>query len=183
EPLAISALFTRGNEEKVRNAIELALRLARTLNDHERELGLLAGLHIFMTHVGQFREAVEVSWRSLELARKVGSPAGIVMSEWMLGCAYHLTGNQAEALRHMEEGFKQAAAHGVTKIDIYGYGHRIRAIIVLARALWLTGAVDRAAQVARQAIEEAERSEQSMSIFLALLYASTVFLWRGDIEE
>src|SRR5690606_27642185 len=42
---------------------------------------------------------------------------------------------------------------------------------------------DRAAQVARQAVEEAELDEQPMSMFLALLYASTVFLWRGDIEE
>src|SRR5690606_4552248 len=79
--------------------------------------------------------------------------------------------------------FKQAAAHGVTKLTIYGYGHRVRAIIVLARVLWLSGAADRAAQVARQAVEEAELDEQPMSMFLALLYASTVFLWRGDIEE
>src|SRR5690606_19658950 len=151
EPLAISALFTRGNEEKVRNAIELALRLARTLNDHERELGLLAGLHICMTRVGQFREAVKVSWRSLELARKVGSPTRIVMSQWMLGCAYHLVGDQLGALRHTEEGFKRAATHGAMKVDLLGFGHRIRALNVLARALWLSGISDRAAQVARQA--------------------------------
>src|SRR5690606_2593031 len=133
--------------------------------------------------LGRFREAVEVSWRSLELARKVGSSAGLVMSEWMLGCAYHLTGDQVAALLHMEEGFKQAAAHGVTKVTIYGYGHRVRAIIVLARVLWLSGAADRAAQVARQAVEEAELDEQPMSMFLALLYASTVFLWRGGIRS
>jgi predicted ATPase/DNA-binding winged helix-turn-helix (wHTH) protein len=183
EALAFSALFTHANVDEVRNSIERALRLAQTLNDHERELGLLAGLHIFKAHVGQFREAVDVSWRSIELARRVGSPAGIVTSEWMLGCAYHLAGDQAGALRHIEEGFKQAAVHGTIKVDLLGFGHRTRALVVLARALWVSGAVDRAAQVANQAVEDAEQNEQPVSVLVALLYASTVFLWRGDVEE
>src|SRR5690606_37603820 len=183
EALAFSALFTHANVDEVRNSIERALRLARTLNDHKRELGLLAGLHIVKAHAGQFREAVDVSWRSLELARGVGSPAGIVMSEWMLGCAYHFAGDQAGALRHIEEGFKQAAAHGAIKVDLLGFGHRTRALVGLARALWLSGAADRAAQVAHQAVKEAEQNEQPVNVFVALLYASTVFLWRGDIEE
>ena len=184
EALAISALLTRGSRDEVRNSIERALCLARTLNDHERELGLLAGMHIFMIEVSNSRAAVEVSLRSIELARKVDSPAGIVMSEWMLGCAYLLAGDQPGAIRHIEEGFKQAAARGVTKIDMYGYGHRTRALIVLARALWLSGASDRAAQVAHQAVKEAGQNEQPVNVSVAeLLYASTVFLWRGDVKE
>lgn len=184
EALAISALLTRSNGDEVRDSIERALRLARTLNDHERELGLLSGLHIFLIEIGHSHGAVEVSRRSIELARSVDSPAGIVMSEWMLGCAYFLAGDQVGALRHIEEGFKQAAARGVTKVDMYGYRHRTRALIVLARALWLSGAADRAAQVACQAVEEAKQNEQPVNVFVAeLLYASTVFLWRGDVEE
>src|SRR5690606_38340537 len=115
EALAISALFTRVDRHDLRNSIERGLSLARTFDDHERELSLLAGQHIVMCHIGCFREAVEVSWRSLELVRRIDSPGGIVMSEWMLGCAYHLAGDQVNALRHTEEGFKHAAAHGDRK--------------------------------------------------------------------
>ena len=183
EALAMSALFTRVNRVELGHAIERGLNLARTLDDHERELGLLAAQHIVFCHVGRFREAVDVGWRSLELARKVGSPGGIVMSEWMLGCAYHFLGDQAGALNHTEEGFKQAAAHGGMKVDRLGFGHRTRALIVLSRALWLSGAADRAAEVARQAVAEAETDEQPMSMLVALMYASTVFVWRGDVEE
>ena len=183
EALAISALFTRVDRDELRDSIDRGLNLARTFGDHEREIGLLAGQHIVMCQMGHFREAVEVSWRSIEVARSVGSPAGIVMSEWMLGCAYHLAGNLADARRHTEEGFKEAAAHGALKIDRLGFGHRGRALIVLARTLWLTGAADRAAEFARQAVEEAESDGQPMSMLVALLYASTVFLWRGDVEE
>src|SRR5690606_31632795 len=71
EALAISALFTRAGVEDVRTSGELALRLARALNDLQRELGLLWGLHAFISHFGQFREAVDVSRRSSDLARRV----------------------------------------------------------------------------------------------------------------
>jgi len=183
EALVCSALFTGVDRDELCDSIEQGLHLARKFEEHERELELLAGQHIVMCHIGRFREAIKVSWRSLELARKVDSSAGIVMSEWMLGCAYHLAGDQEAALRHIGEGFRQAAARGVSKVDIYGYGHRTRALIVWARALWLNGAADRAAQVARQAVEEVDPDEQPMTMFVALLYASTVFLWRGDVDE
>ena len=183
ESQAISALFTRGNGDQVRYSIEQALRLAQDLNDESRELGLLAGLHIFMTHVGHFCEAVQVSGRSLELARRAASPVGVVMSEWMLGCAYHLAGHQAVAVRHIEEGFKLAASHGAVKVDMLGFGHRIRALNVLARALWLSGFPDRAAEIARQAVKEAEQNGQPVNIFVATVFASTVFVWRKDVEE
>jgi predicted ATPase/DNA-binding winged helix-turn-helix (wHTH) protein len=183
EALAISAMFTRGNGADVREAIEHGLRLAQAFGDRQRELALLAGLHIFMTRVGDFEGAVEVGRRSIELARAIDSAAGIVMSEWMLGCAFHLIGDREGAVRHTEEGFKQAAASGVTKVDLFGYGHRTRALIVLARSLWLGGAVDRAAQVARQAVEETEQGDQPINRCIALLYSATVFIWRGDADE
>jgi predicted ATPase/DNA-binding winged helix-turn-helix (wHTH) protein len=181
--LAFSALFIRTDVEEIRRLIERALRLAQDLSDHERELDLLAGLHMFMAHVGDFMGTIEVSQRSVELARRVGSAESIVMSEWMLGCAYHLAGDQASALRHLELGFKHATTHSETKIYLLGFSHRTRALVVLARTLWLCGDVDRAARVARQAVEDAGQNEQPVSVFVALLYASTVFLWRGEVEE
>jgi len=183
EALGISAMFTRGNGGDAREAIEHGLRLARALDDQQRELALLAGLHIFMTRVGDFGGAVEVGRRGVELAQRIDSAEGLVMAQWMLGCAFHLVGDQASALRHCEEGFEQAAARGVTQVDLFGYGHRTRALIVLARTLWLMGAVDRAAEVARQAVGEAEQGAQPVNRCIALLYSSTVFLWRGDAGE
>nr|WP_172125485.1 winged helix-turn-helix domain-containing protein [Devosia sp. 919] len=181
--LAMSALFTRVDRSDLHETIERGLSLARKLKDHKRELELHAAQHIVMTHLGRYGEAVEVGSRSLELAHQAGYATGIVMSEWMLGCAYHFAGDHASAIRHTEEGFKQAERLGTTKVDVLGFAHRTRALNVLARALWLSGAPDRAAQVARQAVAEAELDEQPMSMLVALTYATTVFLWRGDIEQ
>ena len=183
EAEVISALYIRVDRDDLRNSIRIGLSLARTLDDHERELSLLAAQHIGLCHTGHFCEAVDVSLRSLQLAQRAGTPAGIVMSEWMLACAYHFLGDQAGALRHCKQGFKKGFAHGTINVDLHGFAHRTRALIVLARAFWLSGAVDRAAQVARQAVEEAEQDEQPMTKLVALTYSATVFLWRGDIEE
>ncbi len=55
EALAASAMFTRGNGDDVRKTIEDALRLADALGDQQRQLHLLAGLHIFMIRIGDPR--------------------------------------------------------------------------------------------------------------------------------
>ena len=47
EALALSSMFTRGNTDEVRAAIERGLALAENLNDRTHELELLAGLNIF----------------------------------------------------------------------------------------------------------------------------------------
>jgi ATP/maltotriose-dependent transcriptional regulator MalT len=43
--------------------------------------------------------------------------------------------------------------------------------------------VDRAAQVARQSVEEEAQSDQPVNRCIALLYSATVFLWRGETVE
>jgi Predicted ATPase len=183
EAEAMSALYTRVDRDSLRDSIRIGLSLARTLDDHQGELSLLAAQHIVLCHMGNFVEAVDVSLRSLELAQRAARPDGIVMSEWMLACAYHFLGDQAGALRHCKQGFKTGFANGTMNVDLHGFAHRTRALNVLARALWLSGAVDHAAQVARQAVEESEQDEQPMSKLVALTYSATVLLWRGDLEE
>jgi len=49
----------------------------------------------------------------------------------------------------------------------------------IAGALWLRGFSDRAARVARQAIEELA-VQQSLTLCIALTYTATVFFWTGD---
>src|SRR5690606_35587050 len=90
EAHAISAMPSRGNGAEVKASIEQGLRLALALGDHQRELALLAGMHIFLTRIGDFHGAVEVGRRGIELAQQIDSAEGIVMSEWMVGCAFHL---------------------------------------------------------------------------------------------
>src|SRR5262249_11058596 len=62
----------------------------------------------------------------------------------------------------------------------FGFHYRNRARIALARNLWLRGHADRAAAVARQTIDEAAALDHAVTLCVALIWASSIFLWIGD---
>jgi predicted ATPase/DNA-binding winged helix-turn-helix (wHTH) protein len=180
ESQAISAMFTLGNDGSVRAAIQRGLDLASVLRDHPRQLQLLAGLNIFLTRIGDFQSALHVAEKSAELARTMADPAAAMMADWMLGVVHHLMGDQRAALVHCESGFAPEAALQRMNRQYFSYDHRIRALVALARTLWLQGFADRAASVAWQAIDESAELDQPVNLCISRIYTTTVFLWRGD---
>jgi predicted ATPase/DNA-binding winged helix-turn-helix (wHTH) protein len=179
--LALSSMFTKGNGDEVRAAIERGLALAETIEDRDRQLQLLAGLNNFLTRIGDFRGALTVAEQGVAVARAAKNTAALVMTDWMLGVSYHLVGNQAAAQRHCEDGMVRAVELGQLNTNFFGYDHRIRALVALARAQWLRGFSEQALRTAQQAIDEAERRNHPVSVCISLIYAGSVFLWRGDL--
>jgi predicted ATPase/DNA-binding winged helix-turn-helix (wHTH) protein len=183
EALALSSMFTKGNGDGVRAAIERGIALAETFEDRDHQLQLLAGLNIFLQRIGDFRGALTVAEQGVAVARVAKNMAGLVMTDWMLGVSQHLVGNQAAAQRHCEDGMANAVELGQLNTNFFGYNHRIRALVALARALWLRGFSEQALRTAQQAIDEAERRDHPVSVCISLIYAAPVFLWRGDLER
>jgi tetratricopeptide (TPR) repeat protein len=101
----------------------------------------------------------------------------------MLGISHYLQGNQASAQRHCERGLTLAAERSGFNGNYFGCDHRIRALVALARVLWLRGFSDRALKTAQQVIDEASSQEQPISICISLMYCSSVFLWTGDLTS
>jgi hypothetical protein len=174
-------MFTKGNGDEVRAAMERGLALAETFEDRDHQLQLLAGLNIFLTRIGDFRGSLTVAEQGMAVARAAKNAAGLVMTEWMLGVSHHLVGNQAAAQRHCEGGMANAVELGHLNTNFFGYDHRIRALVALARTLWLRGFSERALRTAQQAIDEAERRDHPVSVCISLIYAAPVFLWSGDL--
>jgi predicted ATPase/DNA-binding winged helix-turn-helix (wHTH) protein len=181
--LAASVMFTRGNSDEVRKAIEDALSLADTLGDQRYQMHLLVGLGIFLTRIGDFRDALAVAQRSITVTQAIGSPGVIATGESVLGVAYHLVGDQEGARRHCERGLTKAEAAGAAKVTFFGYDHEIRALLALARCYWLIGFPDRAAKTARRVIDVAASRNHPVNLCMTLIYTATVFLWRGDLDE
>lgn len=181
--LALSSMFTRGNSEGVRRAIERGIGLAEALRDGQYKLHLLAGLNIFLTRVGDFRGALACAERSMLVASELGEEPGIIMAEWMLGVAHHLVGNQAAAQRHCERGLELEEASGGQRIDFFGYDHRVRALVALARATWLRGMPEKGLKFADQAVQEATEREHPVSVCISLIYTLPVYLWSGEFER
>ncbi len=183
EALAISSMFTRGNSQAVLSAILDGLELAEFLGDRSRELRLLAGLNMFCTRTAQFVDSLAVAERARRLAHQQADPSAMVMTEWMVGVSHHLSGHQAEAEAHITTGFALADDLPRRDFDLFGYDHRVRALIALPRALWLRGRPDRAAAVARQAIAEADRRRNPINVCISLIYTPAVFMWREEWAE
>lgn len=178
--VAVSAMFTQGSTDQVRNAFVRGIELTRLLSDPHFELRLLRGFHIYLTRIGDYRRALELSERAVIVARTVDDPADRLTADWMLGVAQHLKGDQAEAVVHCGSALSAALpAHQRTVLRL-GYDDRIIALVALARALWLAGSPDRAVEAARFTISEAERLDQPVTLGIALIWMTYVFLWCGD---
>ena len=180
ESQAISSMFTERDNESVRAAIQHALEVASVLRAGPRQLRLMAGLNIFLYRIGDFRGALRVAEDSAAVARSLSDPAAVVMADWMIGIAHHLMGDQRAAQLHSESGLAHEAAIRWKNRPLLGYDHRICALAALSRTLWLRGFADRAASVARQAVEEASQLNNPLSLCAALTPMVTVFFWMGD---
>jgi predicted ATPase/DNA-binding winged helix-turn-helix (wHTH) protein len=181
--LAVSSMFTMGNSDEVRAAIESGLALAEKLNDRPHQLELLAGLNIFLTRIGDFNGALAIAERATAVAQAARNAADLVVAEWMLGVSHHLVGNQLAAQRHCEDGMVHAAELGAFNPNFFGYDHRVRALVALARTLWLRGLSNQALRTAHHAISEAVGRDQPVSICISLIYSESVYLWTGDWDR
>jgi predicted ATPase/DNA-binding winged helix-turn-helix (wHTH) protein len=181
--LAASAMFTRGNSDEVRRAIEDALSLADALGDQQYLMHLHVGLGIFLTRIGDFGGALAVAQRGITITQAIGSPGVIATGESVLGVACHLVGDQVGTRRHCEPALTKAEAADAAQLAFFGYDHEIRALIALARCYWLIGFPDRAAKTARSVIDLATKRDHPVNLCMTLIYTATVFLWRGDLDE
>jgi predicted ATPase/DNA-binding winged helix-turn-helix (wHTH) protein len=181
EALAMSSMYTRGQSDQVRNAIERGLTLAEAFQDRGRQLRLLFGLSIFFTRLGDIRGALAVAKQGGVIAQTAKHPAGTVWAECWVGTAHHFLGDQAAAQLHLERSMTLAIELGTFNANFFGYDHRIRAPVGLARTLWLRGLSDQALRLLQRAIGEATSRGHPVSICFSLGYASAFLLWTGDL--
>jgi tetratricopeptide (TPR) repeat protein len=181
EALAMSSMYTRGQSDQVRNAIERGLTLAEAFQDRGRQLRLLFGLSIFFTRLGDIRGALAVAEQGGVIAQTAKHPAGTVWAECWVGTAHHFLGDQAAAQLHLERSMTLAIELGTFNANFFGYDHRIRAPVGLARTLWLRGLSDQALRLLQRAIGEATSRGHPVSICFSLGYASAFLLWTGDL--
>src|ERR1700722_5061616 len=180
EALAMSSMLTRGNSDQVRAEFERGLALAEAFQDRGRQLRLLAGLNLFFIRLGDVRGALAVAEQAGVIAQAAKHPAGTVWAECWLGITHHFLGDQAAAQRHCERSMALAVELGTLNVNLFGIDRRIRALVFLARPLWLRGFADQALRTVQTAIGEAASRDHPVPICLSLVHASTILLWTGD---
>jgi predicted ATPase/DNA-binding winged helix-turn-helix (wHTH) protein len=182
EALAVSLMLTKGNGEEVHAALTTAVSLAQVLNLPDHQMRLFAAQHTFLVRIGDFRGAAAVAEQNEALAKRIADPTGMMIANWMLGASHHLLGDQASARRHCETALKPELIQNSNLIRS-GNDQRIRALVVLARSLWLEGKASRAVTVATQALHQANALDHPVSLCFCWIYTVDIFLWTGDWSE
>lgn len=181
--LGLSQMFTRGNSDQVRHALERSLEVAEALGDAASQVQLLARLQIFHERIGDFVVSLSYAHRGANVAATINDETARATADSLVGLCNHLTGDQAKA-RPLLEAAISGAAHPAHVSTIYsGFDHANRARIALARTLWLQGYPAQAVAVARQAVDEARRLDHPVTLCIALIWAVSVYLWVGDLER
>jgi predicted ATPase/DNA-binding winged helix-turn-helix (wHTH) protein len=180
EALAMSSMLTRGHSDRVRAELERGLALAEAFQDHARQMRLLFGLNLFLTRLGDIGGVLAVAKQAGLIAQTAKHPAGAVWAERWEGIAHHVLGDQAAAQLHLERGMALAVEFGAFDANSFGFDQRIRALVFLARALWLRGFSDQALRIAQKAIDEAANRDHPVPICISLVFASMLLLWTGD---
>jgi predicted ATPase/DNA-binding winged helix-turn-helix (wHTH) protein len=182
EALAVSLMFVKGNSEEVHATLTTALALAQALELPYHQMRLFAGLYTFLMRTGGFRGAAAVAEQNKAVAKRTADPTAVMMADWMLGISHHLLGDQASARRHCETALKPEPIQNSSLIRS-GYDQRIRALVMLARSLWLQGYASRAVSIATQALHRANALDHPVSLCVCWISTVTVFLWTGDWSE
>lgn len=181
--VGLSQMFTRGNSDEVRHALERSLQVAEALGDGASQVQLLARLQIFHERIGDFVESLSHANRCARVAASIDDPTARAIADSLVGLSNHLLGDQAGA-RH----FLEAAIAGSTLsrqgTSIYsGFDFHNRACISLARTLWLQGHPSQAMALAQRAVDEARALNHPVTLCIALIWAVSVYLWAGDLER
>lgn len=183
EALAISLVFTGGDIESTRKALERGLELSAALRATRHQTNLISALYIFLTRQGDIKGALAAVEQSATIVSALGRPSEQAMTQWILASAHHMAGHQAIALRHCEDGFKIKANWAPGQINFFGYDHKARGLTVYARSLWLCGFPDQACKVIRQGTVEIEKLDHSVSKCVFLLFTAPILLWSGLHNE
>ncbi|WP_234682053.1 ATP-binding protein [Bradyrhizobium monzae] len=177
--LGLTLMFTRGGSEAARNALTRAFAIAETLGDAPNQLQLLGRMHIFHERVGQFGAALGYAQQSLVVAEALGDPASLALAQSLLGVSLHLGGEHRGALKTLEAAWRGPGTERIS--TVYGFDHRNRAGISLARELWLQGRPAQARQLAQQTVAEAAQMDHPITLCIALIWAVSIDLWTGDL--
>nr|WP_132955697.1 winged helix-turn-helix domain-containing protein [Rhizobium sp. BK251] len=180
--LGVSLMFTRGGSNAARVALNRSLLLAGKCGDALDQLQVLGPLHMFHLRIGDFRTTLDYARRCALLADDLKDTAAIALAHSLSGISLHLVGELEGARAELEAALHPAPISERPAKIYLGFESRNLARGILARNLWLQGRPDQAAVVARETVEEAAGMEHPLTLCIALIWATSVFIWSGDLE-
>ena len=181
--LGVALLYTRGPQPVTEALWKEALELAEQVHDVRYQLRMLWGLPVYLVYYGDYRAALGYLRRLRVVARKHGDGADRANTERLIATTLHYFGRQRSARQRLDRVLQTYAARAQqAHIARFQFDQRATARGTLATILWLQGYATQAAQMAREAVEDAHAADHPISLCNALgLAAFPVSLYIGDL--
>jgi len=181
---AWSLMQTQGAVPATQSAWTRVLEISEELGDVDYQLRALWGLWSGCLNRNEFRAALEIAERFLQLAQSHSNHADALIGERMIGYIVHLLGDQPKARSHLERMLSGyvAPATGAQMIR-FVFDQRALAQCFLARIQWLQGQGDQAVELIKRTVEIAASRDDGLSLCQTLVQgACPLALFVGDLE-
>lgn len=178
--LGVALMFTRGNSVEAGEALARALQVARLVEDRWSQLCMLGRLHIFHERIGEYAVALAHAEQAIAVAEEIGDAEALGIAYSLSGISHHLAGDQIRARRELELSLEKSAPSQRSRTIVYGFDHRNRSTIALARTLWLCGDAEGARDLAGRAVREAAALDHPVTHCIALIWSISLHLWMAE---
>jgi predicted ATPase/DNA-binding winged helix-turn-helix (wHTH) protein len=181
--LGFAVLNTAGLAEKTKSILTRGLELAEALGDVDLQLRATWAIWSLYFNIGKYHEARSAAERILQVANQTGDRDDILVGQRLLGSALHFLGRQPEAGYYLERVLDRQTTQTHRPDPMWFLvDQRIVARAMLARVLLLRGHIEQARYNAQLSLEDAQASEDKLSICYALRNAvCPVALTIGDL--
>jgi predicted ATPase len=169
--LATALIDTMGPAEQTRRIAAAALETADTLNDPDGQARALITLATTSIFRGDYAGARAASERAARIARGIGDPAIVRVTDRIMGITMLNIGHPAEARRNLEGALRSPVpAEGRPLSLWYPWDHLAPTRALLARALWLRGFADQARVEGLASLDEVLPSDRKIVFCLTAYF-------------
>ncbi|WP_206240296.1 ATP-binding protein [Novosphingobium terrae] len=180
--LGLALMFSRGSTRAAGQALSRALEVATALDDPWGQLRMLGRLHIYHERIGDCAITMEHARRAVAIADTMEEAEAIGVARSLSGISHYLAGDQRQARKDLQLSLAVCPVLSRNRMLYYGFDHRNRSTIGLARSLWLSGHAERAIAMSQQAVDLAIRLDQPVTLCIALIWQFALHLWRDDLD-
>jgi predicted ATPase/DNA-binding winged helix-turn-helix (wHTH) protein len=180
--LGLALMFSRGSTRPAGQALSRALEVATALDDPWGQLRMLGRLHIYHERIGDCAITMEHARRAVAIADTMEEAEAIGVARSLSGISHYLAGDQRQARKDLQLSLAVCPVLSRNRMLYYGFDHRNRSTIGLARSLWLSGHAERAIAMSQQAVDLATRLDQPVTLCIALIWQFALHLWRDDLN-
>lgn len=181
--LGISSMYKYGGRDEALAALSRSYDIAEEQGNALGRLRILGELYMLHLRVGEFRTTLEYAKMCSAITATSENSSTVALGHFLLGTSLHFLGDLRAAQIELEAPPGSRPRSRRTSANYLGYEEKSLFAGILARNYWMLGYPDRAAECARRNIADAAERDHSLTLCIALLGASSVALWRGDLPR